>query len=91
MALYMIRSERMSCEQLAYSMLFCWFLELDKPSFDHSSFITNHARLLGHPVAGEFFFGVVEQARTVQANQSAISRCLTYRQPVSSSNEQTES
>jgi hypothetical protein len=90
MALYTIRSERMSCEQLTYSLLFRWFLELDKPSFDHSSFITNRARLLGHAVAGKFFFGVVEQARTVQTIQSAISKRMTYCQPVCSTNEQTE-
>jgi transposase len=67
----------MSCEQLACSLLFCWFLELDKPSFEHSSFIANRARLLGHAVAGEFFCGVVEQARTVQAIESAIGKRLT--------------
>jgi transposase len=49
MALYTIRSERMFCEQLDYNLLFRWFLnlELDEPSFDHSSFSANRKRLLG--------------------------------------------
>jgi transposase len=67
MALYTVRSERMFCEQLDYNLLFRWFLdlELDEPSFDHSSFSANRTRLLEHEVASEFFFGVVEQARTL--------------------------
>jgi transposase len=67
MALYTVRSERMFCEQLEYNLLFRWFLdlELDEPGFDHSSFSANRARLLKHEVAGEFFFGVVEQARAM--------------------------
>lgn len=65
MALYTIRSERLFCEQLDYNLLFHWFLdmELDEPSFDHSSFTTNRARLLEHEVAGEFFRAVVAQAK----------------------------
>ena len=57
MALYTVRSERLLCEQLEYNLLFRWFLdmELDEPSFDHSSFTTNRERLLEHEVAGEFF------------------------------------
>src|SRR5215469_1216682 len=64
-ALYTVRSERMFCEQLAYNLLFRWFLdmELDEPGFDHSSFTTNRARLLVHEVAGEFFRATVVQAR----------------------------
>src|ERR1700740_85173 len=67
MALYTVRSERMFCEQLEYNLLYRWFLdlELDEPGFDHSSFSANRARLLKHEVAGEFFFGVVEQARAL--------------------------
>ncbi len=67
MALYSVRSERMFCEQLEYYLLFGWFLDLesDGPSFDHSSFSANRARLLEHEAAGEFFFGVVEQARAL--------------------------
>ena len=67
MALYTIRSERMFCEQLDYNLLFRWFLnmELDEPSFDHSSFTTNRNRLLEREVAGEFFRQIVAQARAL--------------------------
>jgi transposase len=68
MALYTVRSERLFCEQLDYNLLFRWFLDmgLDQASFDHSSFSTNRARLLEHEVAGEFFRGVVGQARALK-------------------------
>ena len=68
MALYTVRSERMFCEQLAYNLLFRWFLDLnwDEPSFDHSSFSRNRARLLEHDVAGEFFRTVVAEARELR-------------------------
>jgi transposase len=68
MALYTVRSERMFCEQLDYNLLFRWFLDLglDEPSFDHSTFSRNRARLLAHEVAGEFFRGVVEQAGSLR-------------------------
>ena len=68
MALYTIRSERLFCEELDYNLLFRWFLdmELDEKSFDHSSFTSNRKRLLEHEVAGEFFRGVLEQARTLK-------------------------
>ena len=67
MALYTIRSERMFCEQLDYNLLFRWFLnmELDEPSFDHSSFATNRNRLLEREVAGEFFRQIVAQAQVL--------------------------
>lgn len=67
MALYTVRSERLLCEQLEYNLLFRWFLdlELDEASFDHSSFSANRQRLLEHEVAGEFFRGVVAQARAL--------------------------
>ena len=65
MAPYSARSERMLCERLDYDLLFRWFLELemDEPSFDHSTFSRNRARLLEHEAAGEFLRAVVEQAR----------------------------
>src|SRR6202167_6666237 len=68
MALYTVRSERLFCEQLDYNLLFRWFLDMDaaEPSFDHSSFSRNRARLLEHDVAGEFFTRVVAQARSLQ-------------------------
>src|SRR5216683_1957616 len=68
MALYTVRSERRLCEQLDYNLLFRWFLdlELDEASFDHSSLSANRKRLLAHEVAGEFFRGVVAQARALK-------------------------
>src|SRR5208282_1291816 len=68
MAFYTVRSERLFCEQLDYDLLFRWFLDmgLDEPSFDHSSFSRNRARLLEHDVAREFFTRVVAQARTME-------------------------
>ncbi len=65
MALYTVRSERLFCEQLAYNMLFRWFLDMDmaEPTFDHSTFSQNRKRLLDHDIAGKFFGVVVEQAR----------------------------
>jgi transposase len=68
MALYTIRSERLFSEQLDYNLLFRWFLdmELDEKSFDHSSFTSNRKRLLEHEVAGEFFRGVLAEARALK-------------------------
>ena len=65
-ALYSVRSDRMFCEQLEYNLLFRWFLDMDmdEPAFDHSTFTKNRERLLKHDVAGQFFFAVVEQARS---------------------------
>jgi transposase len=64
-ALYSLRSERMLCDQLAYNMLFRWFLDMDMTGepFDHSTFSKNRERLMEHDVAREFFGRVVEQAR----------------------------
>ena len=66
MALYSIRSERMFCEQLAYNLLFQWFLDRDieNPSFNHSVFSHNQARLQKHDVAKRFFERVVGLAET---------------------------
>jgi len=65
MALYTIRSERLFCQQLDYNLLFRWFLdmELDEPSFDHSSFTANRDRLLEHEIGGDFFRRIVAQAQ----------------------------
>src|SRR6202035_1174135 len=67
-ALYTVPSERLLGEQLDYNLLFRWFLdmELDEASFDHSSLSANRQRLLEHEVAGEFFPGVVAQARALK-------------------------
>jgi len=66
-ALYTVRSDRMFCEQLDYNLLFRWFLDMtmDERPFDHSSFTKNRDRLLKHDVAGEFFSGEVDEARTL--------------------------
>src|SRR6266446_4352561 len=66
MALYTVRSERLLCEQLDYNLLWFLDLELNEASFDHSSFSANRKRLLEHEVAGEFFRGVVAQARALK-------------------------
>lgn len=65
MALYSVRSERQFCEQLGYTLLFRWFLDMDmvEPTFDATTFTKNRERLLAHDVAGEFFRAVVEQER----------------------------
>jgi transposase len=67
MALYTVRSDQLFCEQLD-NLLFRWFLglEVDEPSFDHSTFSRNRERLLEHVLAGEFFRAVVEQARILK-------------------------
>jgi len=64
-ALYSVRSERLFCEQLAYNMLFRWFLDMDieARAFDHSTFSLNRSRLIAHDIARTFFAGIVEQAR----------------------------
>lgn len=64
MALHSVRSERFFCEQLDYNLLYRWFLnmEMDEPSFDHSTFSFNRERLLEHEVAQQFFAAVVAQA-----------------------------
>src|SRR5438552_3699593 len=63
-SLYSVRSERAFCEELTYHLLFRWFLDMDmlEPSFDHSTFSKNRARLLLHRVSREFFDAVVAQA-----------------------------
>ena len=67
-ALYSVRSERLFCEQLAYNMLFRWFLDMDleTKAFDHSTFSLNRSRLIEHDIARAFFAGIVEQARAQQ-------------------------
>lgn len=65
MALFSVRSERMFCEQLAYNMLFRWFLDMDaseKP-FVPTVFTHNRERLLEHDAVRKFFDAVVELAR----------------------------
>lgn len=64
-ALYSVRSETYFCEQVDYSILFRWFLDmsLEEPSFDPTTFTKNRDRLLEHRVALKFFDRVVNIAR----------------------------
>ena len=62
MALYSVRSERLFCEQLAYNLLWLWFLdrELDQGSFDATVFSHNYERILSADVAKLFFAEVYD-------------------------------
>ena len=63
-ALYSVRSERAFCEQLAYNLLFRWFLDMNlmEPSFDPTVFTKNRKRLLEHRVGQALFDEVVMAA-----------------------------
>ena len=65
-ALYSVRSERLFCEQLAYNLLWLWFLdrEFAEGSFDHSIFAKNYERVLSAEVARLFFIEIYEVSRT---------------------------
>ena len=65
MALYSVRSERLFCEQLAYNLLWLWFLdrELDEGSFDPTVFTHNYERVLSADAAKLFFLEVYELSR----------------------------
>lgn len=64
-ALYSVRSERLFCEQLAYNLLWLWFLdrELDEGSFDATVFTHNSDRVLSAEAAKLFFAEVYELSR----------------------------
>jgi transposase len=64
-ALYSVRSERLFCEQLAYNLLWLWFLdrELDEGSFDPTVFTHNYDRVLSADAAKLFFVEVYDLAR----------------------------
>jgi transposase len=64
-ALYSVRSERLFCEQLAYNLLWLWFLdrEFTEGSFDHSIFAKNYERVLSADVAKLFFAEVYDLSR----------------------------
>jgi transposase len=68
-ALYSVRSERQLCEQIAYNMLFQWFLGLlpDKAVWDHSTFSVNRERMAKHGLMEKFFAGSVMQAIELEA------------------------
>jgi transposase len=63
-ALYSLRSERQLCEQVAYNLLFRWFLDMDMTAsvFDPSTYSKNRKRLLAHDACREFFKSVLDQA-----------------------------
>ncbi len=63
--LYSIRSERMLMEQLAYNLLFRWFVGLsaNEPVWHHTVFSKNRDRLLEGAVSEQFFSLIVQQAR----------------------------
>jgi transposase len=62
MALYSVRSERLFCEQLAYNLLWLWFLdrELDEGTFDSTVFTHNYERVLSAEAAKLFFAEVYD-------------------------------
>src|SRR3989442_5789149 len=63
--LYSVRSERMLMEQLAYNLLFRWFvgLNMDEAIWDVTVFTKNRERLLDGDIAEAFFQAVLQQAR----------------------------
>lgn len=65
MALYSVRSERLFCEQLAYNLLWLWFLDrdLDEGSFDPTVFTHNNQRVLSADAAKLFFAEVYDLSR----------------------------
>ena len=65
MALYSVRSERLFCEQLAYNLLWLWFLdrELEEGSFDATVFTHNYERVLSADAAKLFFVEVYDLSR----------------------------
>lgn len=62
---YSVRSERMLMEQLAYNLLFRWFvgLEMNEEIWHPTVFTKNRDRLLDSDVATQFFGLVLEEAR----------------------------
>jgi transposase len=65
MAHYSVRSERLFCEQLAYNLLWLWFLdrELEEGSFDATVFTHNYERVLWADAAKRFFAEVYDLSR----------------------------
>ena len=63
--LYTVRSERMLMEQLAYNLLFRWFvgLEMDEPVWNHAVFSKNRERLLNQELARSFLTRVLAAAQ----------------------------
>ena len=57
--------ERLFCEQLAYNLMWQWFLDrdLEEGTFNHSVFSKNYERVLSTEVAQLFFKEVYELSR----------------------------
>jgi transposase len=66
MALYSIRSERQLCEQVAYNLLYRYFLDMNlmEQPFVPTVFTKNRDRFLEYELGAKFFQGIVKQART---------------------------
>lgn len=64
-ALYSVRSDRMSCEMLDYNILFRWFLDmnLEERGLDQSNFSRLRERLVEANLACRFFDAVIGEAR----------------------------
>jgi hypothetical protein len=58
-------------EQLAYNLLFRWFvgLEMDEPVWNHAVFSKNRERLLNQQIAQEFFGRVLAQAKSYVSDE----------------------
>ena len=63
-SLYSVRSERASCEEIEYNLLFRWFLDMNlmERSFDPSVFTKDSRRLLERKVGQALFDEVVLEA-----------------------------
>ena len=63
--IFSIRSERQLMEQMAYNLMFRWFvgLGMDDPVWDHSVYSKNRDRLLEADIARKFLKGILEHAR----------------------------
>ena len=62
-AFYSIRSERQLMERLEFDLLFRWFVGVDEPVWDRSSFSTNRDRLLDGEIAAKVLAVVPAQPR----------------------------
>ena len=62
-ALYSIRSERQLVERIEFDLLFRWFVGVDDPVWDATTFTKNRDRLLEGDVAVKFLAGVLAQPK----------------------------
>ena len=68
---YSVRSERLLVEQIAYNLLFRWFvgLGMDDAVWNHAVFSKNRDRLLTSDVAQRFFAVVNKQAKKFMSDE----------------------